>query len=108
MACTICGIDPCIARKHLWVLRSHRDEFVLVDSMSSREVYDSLMDIVRELLISPFGRQKSCGVIPVCYKKLCCSLSTDDVLLCSQCERDDGSASSDDNDDYKQPGVDGF
>jgi hypothetical protein len=94
--------------EHLWVLRSHRDEFVLVDSMSSREIYESLMDIVRELLISPFGGQKSCGVVPMCYKKLCCSLSTDDVLLCLQCEQDDDSAFSDDSEDDKQPGVDGF
>lgn len=107
MACTFCGLEPCIAREHLGVLSGHRDEFVVVDNMSTQEVYASLMDVVRELLISSFGGQRSCNVIPVCCKKLCCSLATDDVLLCSQGEQDHG-AFSDDSEDDEQGGVDIF
>lgn len=107
MACDRCGLDPCIARDCQDVLKMHRDEFVLVDNMSYREVYESLMEVVRELLLLSLGGEKSNNPIPVCCKDVCYSLAVADVLLWSGHERDDG-ASSTDSEPGDQEGADVF
>jgi hypothetical protein len=76
--------------------------------MDYKEVYRSLMDVVQELLISAIAGEKYCGVIPVCYKKLCCSLSTEDVIPSSLCEQDDDGDFSDCDEGDKQTRVDDF